>query len=268
MNEIQCVQGSPEWRKLRIGIPTGSEFGRIVKPNLSDIEVLLEDAVTLIQSARPEWEGVPLSPGQVKQLAKDVDGATKARKYARFRGYTDSSSQDAYAAELVAESLGWYKSEFKGSPDTERGNRLEKEALRWLRLHHGIKTRPVGFLLSDCGRYGCSPDAIAEDGCPVEVKAPDLHTFIKWHIAGGLPDDHKAQCHGEIILADAPRCYFVAYPDNQYVEPKLIVVERDEFTAKLKAALPVFCDRLDKLRRELTGDEYEVLFRTPTAETP
>ena len=175
---------------------------------------------------------------------------------------------DTYAAELVAESLGWYKGEFKGSPDTERGNRLEKEALRWLRLHHGIKTRQVGFLLSDCGRYGCSPDAIAEDGCPVEVKAPDLHTFIKWHIAGGLPDDHKAQCHGEMILTAAEFCYFVAYPDNQYVEPKLIIVERDEFTAKLAAALPVFCDRLDQLRRELTGDEYEVLFPTPTTETP
>ena len=166
----------------------------------------------------------------------------------------------------MAESLGWYKSEFKGSPDTDRGNRLEKEALRWLRLHHGIATRQVGFLLSACGRYGCSPDAIAEDGCPVEVKAPDLHTFIKWHIAGGLPDDHKAQCHGEMILAGADKCYFVSYPENQYVEPKLIIVERDGFTAKLAAALPMFCDRLDHLRRELTGDEYDVLF--PTNEKP
>jgi hypothetical protein len=28
----------------------------------------------------------------------------------------------------------------------------------------------------------------------------------------------------------------------------------------------VFCDRLDQLRRELTGDEYEVLF--PNANSP
>jgi len=267
MKEIQCIQGDPSWFAIRRGRPTGSEFGRIVKPNLSDIEVPVELVASMLLEKQPIWEGCPLSDRQMSELAEDAAKASK-RKYARFRGYSLSSGQDAYAAELVAESLGWYKSEFKGSPDTERGNRLEKEALRWLRLHHGIKTRQVGFLLSDCGRYGCSPDAIAEDGCPVEVKAPDLHTFIKWHIAGGLPDDHKAQCHGEMILSESPRCYFVAYPDNQYVEPKLIVVERDEFTAKLKAALPVFCDRLDQLRRELTGDEYEVLFPTPTAETP
>jgi hypothetical protein len=211
--EIQTVQGSPEWFKLRRGIPTGSEFGRIVTPAKGD-------------------------------YAKGADG---------------------YAAELIAESLGWYRS-FQGSPDTERGHRLEKEALRWLRLHHGIKSRPAGFLLSDCGRYGCSPDAITDNGEPVEVKCPDTHTFIKWVIAGGIPDEHRVQLHGEIILTGADCCHFVAYSENQYLNGIYIRVERDEFTDKLQAALLKFCDRLDQLRRELTGDEYEVLF--PNANSP
>jgi len=205
--EIQTVQGSPEWFQLRRGIPTGSEFGRIVTPAKGEI----------------------------------------------------AKGGDTYAAELVAESIGWYKSEFKGSPDTERGNRLEKEALRWLRMHHGIATRQVGFLLSDCGRYGCSPDAIAEDGCPVEVKAPDVHTFIKWHIAGGLPDDHKAQCHGEIILTGADKCYFVAYADHEQLDNWLIVVERDEFTAKLEKHLERFCEELEAMQRKLVL-EPEIIF--------
>jgi len=212
--EIQTVQGSPEWFKLRRGIPTGSEFGRIVTPAKGEI----------------------------------------------------AKGGDTYAYELVSESLGWYRSEFKGSPDTERGHRLEKEALRWLRLHHGIKSRPVGFLLSDCGRYGCSPDALTESGEPVEVKCPSEPVFIKWWESGCLPDDHKAQCHGEMILAGADYCHFVAYSENQYLDGIYIRVERDEFTAKLQAALIKFCDRLDQLRRELTGDEYDVLF--PTNETP
>lgn len=213
MKTYDIVQGSPEWFALRKGIPTGSEFHRIITP------------------AKGEY----------------------------------AKGADTYAAELIAESLGWYRS-FQGSPDTERGHRLEKEALRWLKLHHGIGTRPVGFILSDCGRYGCSPDAIAEDGCPVEVKAPDVHTFIKWRIAGGLPDDHKAQCHGEMILTGAACCHFVAYADNAYLDNLYIRVERDEFTEKLQAALHKFCHRLDQLRRELTGDEYENLF--PTTEKP
>jgi hypothetical protein len=169
---------------------------------------------------------------------------------------------DTYAAELIAESLGWYRS-FQGSPDTERGHRLEKEALRWLRLHHGIATRPVGFVLSDCGRYGCSPDALTDKGEPVEVKCPDTHTFCKWRIAGGVPDEHRVQLHGEMLLTGADCCHFVAYSDNPYLENVYLRVERDEFTDKLQAALNQFCDRLDQLRRELTGDEYENLFKTP-----
>ena len=166
---------------------------------------------------------------------------------------------DTYAAELIAGSLGWYKS-FQGSPDTERGHRLEKEALRWLTLRYGIKTKPVGFCMSDCGRYGASPDALTMDGVPVEVKNPDLHTFIKWRIEGGLPDDHKVQCHAEMIVTGADKCIFVANTECGYLENMMIEVPRDEFTDKLGLALLAFCDRLDQLRRELTGEEYENLF--------
>jgi len=212
---FDVIQGSPEWFKLRRGIPTGSEFSRIITP------------------AKGEY----------------------------------AKGADTYAAELIAESLGWYR-RFQGSPDTERGHRLEKEALRWLKLRYSIATKPVGFCMSDCGRYGASPDALTADGVPVEVKNPDLHTIIKWKITGGLPEDHKVQCHAEMLVTGADRCIFIANTENGYIENIYIEVMRDEFTEKLKAATEKFCDRLDTLRRELTGDEYEVLFpTTPNAET-
>ena len=213
MNEIQCIQGSLEWFKCRAGIPTGSEFHRIITPSKGE-------------------------------YAKGADG---------------------YAYELVSESVGWYRS-FKGSPDTERGHRLEKEALRWLRMHHGITTRPIGFLLSDCGRYGCSPDALTDQGEPVEVKCPGEPVISKWFIEKTLPEDHKVQCHAEMLLTGASVCHFVAYTENPILPSIYHRVERDEFTDKLQSALLKFCDRLDQLRRELTGDEYDVLF--PTADTP
>ena len=212
MKTFDCIQGSPEWHKLRRGIPTASEFSRIITPSKGE--------------------------------------------YAK--------GADTYAAELIAESLGWYRS-FQGSPDTERGHRLEKEALRWLKLRHGIASRQIGFILSDCGRYGCSPDALTIDGEPIEVKAPDTHTFIKWRITGGLPEDHKAQCHGEMILTNANCCHFVAYTDNPYMENIYIIVERDEFTQKLEAGILRFCERLDQLRREITGDESDNIFNTQSS---
>jgi hypothetical protein len=40
----------------------------------------------------------------------------------------------------------------------------------------------------------------------------------------------------------------------------LVEVERSEFTEKLGACVLQFCDRLDQIRREILGDEYEVYF--------
>lgn len=258
MKSFSCVQGSPEWFKLRRGIPTASEFSRIIKPNLSDIEVHIEDAVMMFANNSDTLNGSRLTDEQLLQLRSDISKATKGRKFVRYRGYTESGGKDAYAAELIAESLGWHRS-FQGSPDTERGHYLEKEAKRWLKLRYGMAAADVGFCLSDCGRYGCSPDGMI-GAVPLEVKCPDTHTFIKWRIAGGLPDDHKAQVHGEMFVTGAEKAIFLAYTDNPYLENIMLEVHRDAFTEKLGECVLRFCDRLDELRKQLTGDEYEILF--------
>jgi hypothetical protein len=205
--EIHCIQGSPEWYALRRGIPTASQFGRIVTP------------------AKGEY----------------------------------AKGSETYAAELIAEALGW-QSGFQGTPDTERGNYLEREAVNWLAFRHGIEARESGFWLADSGRYGASPDGITTDGRPLEVKCPALHTFIKWRIAGGLPEDHKAQVHGEMILTGADEGLFVAYADSKHVDNMLVIVKRDDFTRRMEEHLVTFCDRLATLQRELLGDEAGVIF--------
>lgn len=205
--EIDTIQGSPEWWKARRGIPTGSQFSRII-------------------------------------TAKKGDYATGSKHY---------------QAELIAEALGW-QSGFQGTPDTQRGNLMESEALRWLAFEHGIKARECGFFISDCERYGASPDGIVVGGIePVEVKCPALNTFLKWRADGELPDDHKAQCHGEMILTGADKCYFVAYADHEQLDNWLIVVERDEYTDKLEKHLERFCEELEAMQRKFVL-EPEIIF--------
>lgn len=176
---------------------------------------------------------------------------------------------DAYAAELIAASLGWYES-FKGNADTDRGHRLEKEAGHWLKLMHKIELREVGFCLSDCGRYGASPDdLVVGELTPVEIKCPDLHTLIKWQIAGGLPLEHKAQCHGEMFVTGADRCIFLAYSDTPALENMMIEVRRDAFTEKLGESVLRFCDELDELREKILGEEAEFYMpKNPQSLTP
>lgn len=208
-------QGTDEWRAIRVGIPTASEFKRFITP------------------AKGEY----------------------------------AAAADEYAAELVAASLGWSKS-FRGNSDTDRGNLLEKEAIRWLEMRYGFKGRDVGFCLSDCGFYGASPDWLTDEGTPCEVKAPDLHTMIKWKLKGKLPDDHKVQVHGEIYTTGAKRAIFVAYSENPYVENMMIEVPRDDFTEKVGACLKKFLARLKEIQSEVTGEYADSIFKSKLKPSP
>lgn len=197
-NEIK--QLSPEWFAIRRGIPTASEFGRIVTPAKFD-------------------------------YAKGAEG---------------------YMEELIAASLGW-ENDFKGNGHTERGNRIEPIARDWLSFHHGCDIKETGFILSECGRYGGSPDGLIDGKIACEIKAPDLPKFISWKRAGKLPDEHRPQCHGHLILTGADNCLFLAYPDHPDLSPMVIDVKRDSFTSLLESHIHTFCERLEVLRKEILG---------------
>ena len=46
----------------------------------------------------------------------------------------------------------------------------------------------------------------------------------------------------------------------------LVHVERSDFTEKLGECVVKFCDRLDEIRRQILGEEYDIYF--PTTDTP
>jgi hypothetical protein len=213
--------------------------------------------INVVQGS-PEWHKLRIGKPTASEFGRIITPAKG--DYAK--------GAETYAAELVAESLGEYRT-FQGTPDTDRGIRLEGEAVKWLRLRYGYKTNEVGFCLSDCGRYGASPDRLMDDGTPLEVKCPLLKTLIGWRTdwveEGVFPLEHRAQIHGEMFVTGAQKCLFLAYSDNAYAEHLLIEVKRDDFTEKLGAAVLKFCDRLDVLRRREAGDEYEILFPTGRA---
>jgi len=203
----------------------------------------------------PEWWKIKCGRPSGSQAKRIVTAA---------KGDLSSGSED-YAAELVAECLGWRRT-FRGSDDTDRGNRLEYEAVQWLELRYGWKSRPIGFCMSDCGRYGMSPDGLLGDGRPLEVKSPDVHTMIKWKMGKKLPDDHRAQVHFEMAVTGAPGAVFLAYTDHPAIENLMIEVQRDPFTEKLAAAVTQFCDRLDALREEMLGEEAQFYQPKPASD--
>lgn len=149
----------------------------------------------------------------------------------------------------------------------EQGNILEERARPWYEFTYGKVTEQVGFITSDDGRIGCSPDGWF-GGSGIEIKCPQIVAHTKYLLAGKLPDDYKLQVQGSMLVTGAPVWTFLSY-HNSF--PKLVLtIERDEKAiAVLREALDQFLEKLDAAYArlcELNGGPPPK--RRPIDETP
>ena len=134
---------------------------------------------------------------------------------------------------------------FSGNQHTRRGNMLEPEALASYAFDRGnLRVQRVGLVLSPCRRFGCSPDGLVGADGMLQVKAPDGKTFVKWfreyHRTGNMPDEHKPQVHGELIITGREWSDFIAHCPGY--DQLVIRVRPDSFTEKLRANMERFHD--------------------------
>lgn len=189
MKVIQCVQGSDQWWEAKRGIPSASNFDRIIT------------AVT----------GKP------------------------------SAGMKGYIAELIADTASMTPSYFTNrgvSRPMQNGHDMEPEARRYYALERNVDVQQVGFCISDCGRFGCSPDGLVGEDGGLELKCPSLHIHAGYLIDGTLPNEYKAQVHGALVVTGRAWWDFLSYGPG--LDPLLIRVKPNEFTDKLRAALEVF----------------------------
>jgi hypothetical protein len=153
-----------------------------------------------------------------------------------------SSQVRDYIAELLGDIATKGPLEPKGfvSPAMLNGSMLEPKARAWYAFEHNADVQEVGFCVSDCGRFGGSPDGlIGADGC-LELKCPTNKTQVKYLLDGGLPSEYRAQVNGHLIVTGRAYCDFLSYADD--LPPLLVRVTPDNFTATLRVCLDEFWD--------------------------
>lgn len=159
-----------------------------------------------------------------------------------------SSGWKAYAAQLIAERLtgGPDPWRYEGETvDMRRGREFEPEAREFFAFTHNVEVEQVGFCIHDNGRWGCSPDGLIGDGAGLELKCPAPKTQIKWVYENELPEEHKNQCHGGMIVTGRDTWWFMSYCAGC---PSLVVeVKRDDYTKRLEEALLKFNKRFDDM---------------------
>lgn len=66
--------------------------------------------------------------------------------------------------------------------------------------------------------FGATPDRELDDGI-LEVKCPTTAKFLRWRVAGTVPDEHRPQILAQLACTGRKWCGFIAY-DPRVKEPR------------------------------------------------
>ena len=148
----------------------------------------------------------------------------------------------SYLARKLAEKwLGGPLASF-ASFDMEQGQILEQEAIPWYELEYSATVERPGFITTDDGLCGCSPDGWLVSGvgpCGLEIKCPQPETHVKYLLNGTVPDDYLAQVHGGMSVTGASAWQFVSYR-RKFPSLVLRVERNDRIQGVLQLALAEF----------------------------
>lgn len=175
-------------------------------------------------------------------------GVPTASQFSRiFTGKGEPSKQrTAYLYELAAQRITGQQEETYKATAMALGTEREADARRVYAMTDEVVVEEVGLLLSDCGRYGASPDGlIGEAGC-LEIKCPMGKTAVEYLMKGSLPPAYMQQVYGQLLVTGREWCDFVSYYPGL---PLFIVrvVRGKELLSKVRTEIESFCSELDEL---------------------
>lgn len=208
-----------------------------------------------VESGSPEWRKARLGKPTASQFHRIVKPATMA----------PSDQREAYMHELIAERLtGGWDDDYAGQY-AERGNALESDAVAYFEFLEGVATAPGGFVTTDDGRIGCSPDRVILDATGaivsgLEIKCPSPKIHAGYMLTGSHAKKYRLQVQGMLYVTGVPAWNLLSYhPD---MPPALLRIERDEPCLRLLGdRLREFCDDLDEAHAralKMKGSENEV----------
>ena len=193
-------QGSIEWKQERKGIPTASEF----------------------------------APFMIEQKT----AAAKLAHYKYICGkLTDNVENDEFeqAAEDKVERF------MDNDPWVQRGKYYEPIAREELSKKIGLQIVETGLIFHNSEKFAASPDGliVGEDGeqwiggC--EIKCHNRKRHLADLLKGVLPEDHKYQVHGCMIVTGLRVWHYFGF--HPKFPPLHVVVEWDDFTDQLERGL-------------------------------
>lgn len=124
----------------------------------------------------------------------------------------------------------------------EQGQILQQEAIDSFEFETGQKISEVGFISSDDGLCGCSPDGLIRDGFGIEIKCLQPTHHVQCLLRGGLPKEFAAQVQFSMFVTGFARWKFFGY--HRRLPTISLDVWRDpDAQEAIKEAVEEFLDR-------------------------
>lgn len=157
-----------------------------------------------------------------------------------------SKSRLKYMYKLAAEKVSGVFEEGYQSASMIRGNEIEEEARRFYEFNKGVEVQRVGFCVSDCDRYGCSPDGLVGSEGGIQIKCPEAKTHVGYLLENKFPMDYFQQVQGELFVTGRKWWDFISYYPG--LRPLVIRVLPDAvFHQSLSTELNGFCGELTQI---------------------
>lgn len=160
------------------------------------------------------------------------------------RGGGESKTRKTYLYKLAGEIITGEPSEGFSNAHTERGHEMEPEARAAYAFMKDAEPEQVGFIRN--GRAGASPDSLLGSDGLLEIKTKLPHLMIEAILRGGMPPEHRAQCQGQLWIAEREWLDIAVYWPGMP-----IFVHREQrdpqFIASLAKAVSDFNEELDEI---------------------
>lgn len=165
---------------------------------------------------------------------------------------TKGAARRRYALELCAERMTGQTAQNFVTAAMQRGIDLEPRARAWYSLETGNVVEQVGFCLSDCGRWGCSPDGLIGDTSGLEIKCPGPAALLDMQESGDIDPDYMMQMQACMWITGRDSWDFVLWTDQPGLPCTIqrVPVNR-EMQVLFAYHLPVFCAEVDAMEQKL-----------------
>lgn len=195
-----------------------------------------------IQQGTPEWlavrAGLPTSSKFADVIAKKGPrgGIPKGRQ--------------TYMYKLAGEIITGDPMDTYTNAHMDRGSEREAESRNLYAFLRDVEVCEVGFIKN--GNCGASPDGLVGDSGMWENKDALAHIQIERLLKNELPSEHKAQCQGQLMVAEREWVDFMSHCRG--LPPLIVRVYRDEdYITELRAGVDMFVDELNELVEKIRG---------------